>query len=108
MAVGVGVREAISQFNTLERPVVWLPGDNDWTDCHRRDAPGRSRSSDGYTAVVDELRQQTLGFGGQVVLVHGDSHDFKVDKPLLSPTGKVLANLMRLRVAARIAIRQRR
>src|SRR4029079_13531589 len=23
---------AIDDFNTLERPLVWLPGDNDWTD----------------------------------------------------------------------------
>jgi hypothetical protein len=27
---------AIAHFNTLERPLVWLPGDNDWTDCWGR------------------------------------------------------------------------
>jgi len=27
---------AIAGFNTLERPLVWLPGDNDWTDCWGR------------------------------------------------------------------------
>jgi hypothetical protein len=27
---------AITNFNTLDRPLVWLPGDNDWTDCWGR------------------------------------------------------------------------
>ena len=53
-------------------------------------------SYDGYTAIVDALRAQTLAFSGQVVLVHGDSHYFKLDKPLNSPSGRVLANFSRL------------
>src|SRR6476661_4380885 len=24
---------AVANFNTLERPLVWVPGDNDWIDC---------------------------------------------------------------------------
>jgi hypothetical protein len=31
---------AIANFNTLEQPLVWLPGDNDWTDCWGRYGPG--------------------------------------------------------------------
>src|SRR5260221_9001147 len=31
---------AIAGFNSLERPLVWLPGDNDWTDCWGRYGPG--------------------------------------------------------------------
>jgi hypothetical protein len=27
---------AIKNFNTLDRPLVWVPGDNDWTDCWGR------------------------------------------------------------------------
>jgi hypothetical protein len=54
------------------------------------------RSYDGYTAIVNELRAQTLALAGQVVLLHGDSHYFKVDKPLRSPSGKVLANFTRV------------
>lgn len=26
---------ANANFNRLDRPLVWLPGDNDWTDCWR-------------------------------------------------------------------------
>ena len=51
---------------------------------------------DGYDQIVPELRDQTLAFPGQVVLVHGDGHYFKLDKPLNSPSGKVLANFTRV------------
>jgi hypothetical protein len=30
----------LANFNTLRRPLVWLPGDNDWTDCWGRYGPG--------------------------------------------------------------------
>ena len=42
---------------------------------------------DAYPAYVDALRTLTEGFDGQVALVHGDSHYFKVDKPLNRTTG---------------------
>ena len=39
--------------------------------------------------------KQTENFQGQVLFVHGDTHFFKVDKPLYSPA-KLLPNLTRL------------
>lgn len=54
-------------------------------------APGVS----GYRRFVDELVKETEYFDGQVLLVHGDTHFFKVDKPLYSPA-KLLPNLTRL------------
>lgn len=54
-------------------------------------APGVS----GYRNFINSVVQETEQFAGQVLLVHGDTHFFKVDKPLYSPT-KVLANLTRL------------
>jgi len=45
---------------------------------------------------ANALRDETLGFQGQVALVHGDSHYFKVDKPLNGPSGGVLANFTRV------------
>ena len=44
---------------------------------------------------MDSLVKQTESFKGQVLFVHGDTHFFKVDKPLYSPA-KVLPNLTRL------------
>lgn len=33
---------AASMFNSLKRPVVYIPGDNEWTDCHRTNNGGYS------------------------------------------------------------------
>lgn len=38
---------------------------------------------DGYTNFLNALVEETKNFNGEVVLVHGDVHFFKVDKPLL-------------------------
>ncbi len=37
---------AIAGFNSLERPLVWVPGDNDWTDCWGRYGPGTAPFAD--------------------------------------------------------------
>jgi hypothetical protein len=37
---------AIAGFNSLERPLIWVPGDNDWTDCWGRYGPGTQPYSD--------------------------------------------------------------
>jgi hypothetical protein len=51
---------------------------------------------DAFPDYVNALRTETMAFDGQVVLVHGDSHYFKVDKPLTLPSGKVLGNFTRV------------
>jgi len=32
--------DALTMFNTLKKPVVYVPGDNEWTDCHRTNNGG--------------------------------------------------------------------
>ena len=54
------------------------------------------RSWDAFPDYVNALRDAALAFPGQVAYVHGDSHYFKVDKPLSGPTGGVLANFTRV------------
>jgi hypothetical protein len=51
---------------------------------------------DALPDYVNALRTETMAYAGQVVLVHGDSHYFKVDKPLTLPSGKVLGNFTRV------------
>jgi hypothetical protein len=52
---------------------------------------------DAYADYIDALRSKTEAFDGQVALVHGDSHYFKVDKPLNHTTGGgVLTNFTRV------------
>ena len=38
---------------------------------------------DGYTDFLNVLAEETGNFAGEVVLVHGDVHFFKIDKPLI-------------------------
>lgn len=49
----------------------------------------------GYTDFLNALATETQAFKGQVVLVHGDTHFFKIDKPLFSQSN-MLKNFTRL------------
>jgi len=49
----------------------------------------------GYRNFMAQVVKETESFRGQVLFVHGDTHFFKMDKPLYSPT-KLLPNLTRL------------
>jgi hypothetical protein len=51
---------------------------------------------DAFPDYVNALRNETMNFSGQVALVHGDSHYFKIDKPINLPSGGVLANFTRV------------
>lgn len=42
----------------------------------------------GYNDFIKALEQETLAYGKPVVLVHGDSHYFRIDKPLLNSNTK--------------------
>jgi hypothetical protein len=50
---------------------------------------------DGYTELLNALVTETKAFPGQVVLVHGDTHFFKLDKPLINQAN-LLPNFTRL------------
>ena len=49
----------------------------------------------GYRNFMDKLTLEAEQFKGQVLFVHGDTHFFKLDKPLYSPT-RLLPNFTRL------------
>jgi hypothetical protein len=57
-------------------------------------------ADDGFAEFVAALEKETVGFAGQVVLVHGDSHYFRIDKPLVpalnNPEGARLENFTRV------------
>jgi hypothetical protein len=55
-----------------------------------------TRSYDASFDYIAALTNVALGFSGQVALVHGDSHYYKVDKPLNGPQGGVVANFTRV------------
>jgi len=72
--------------------VIWQADPNFNNEQHLAD----TRSWDAFPDYVNALRTRTLAFPGQVVLVHGDGHYFKMDKPLNGPTDGVLANFTRV------------
>ncbi len=45
----------------------------------------RLNRADGYAAFKKDLLAHTLAFGKPVVLVHGDTHRYRVDQPLYDP-----------------------
>jgi hypothetical protein len=51
---------------------------------------------DGFAEIGPELRKQVIAFPGQSALVHGDSHYFKVDKPLNYDNGQVVTKFTRV------------
>jgi hypothetical protein len=57
-----------------------------------------SGQPDGFTNFLRLLRDETTTFRKPVVLVHGDSHYFRIDKPLLNEQGARLENFTRLEV----------
>lgn len=61
-------------------------------EAYNRGSPQR-----GYQALIDQLVAETRAFPGQVVLVHGDSHFHRIDRPMLNPdTHQVVDNFIRV------------
>ncbi|HEU5211162.1 MAG TPA: hypothetical protein VFU10_00165 [Gaiellaceae bacterium] len=50
---------------------------------------------DGFHDILSNLRARTIAFRRPVVLVHGDSHYFMIDKPLLDAQGRRVENFTR-------------
>lgn len=50
----------------------------------------------GYRDFLVALREETLSFPGQVVVVHGDTHISRIDKPLRDAHGKRIENFTRV------------
>lgn len=58
---------------------------------------GQPRSS--HAQLLDAIAHETIAFSGEVLLIHGDTHHYRVDRPLMHPgTGKPVANFMRAEV----------
>jgi hypothetical protein len=52
-----------------------------------------------FTPLFDALTSETMNFSGEVMLIHGDTHRFRFDHPLLRPdTRRPLGNFTRIEV----------
>lgn len=56
---------------------------------------GWNRAASGYKDLMETVIRETRGFDGEVLFVHGDTHVFKLDKPLHAPLD-MLPNFTRL------------
>lgn len=56
----------------------------------------RRSTRDGYLEFKRQLRDLTVKFSGQVLLVHASDNGFSVDKPLRDAAGKVVGNFTRV------------
>ena len=50
----------------------------------------------GYREFLDVLREETLHFQGQVVVVHGDTHTNRIDQPMRDQAGRPLNHFVRV------------
>lgn len=55
-------------------------------------------TENGYSDFYKTLEKQTKTFDGDVLLVHGDSHYFKIDKPMYDDDGRLQHNFTRVQV----------
>jgi hypothetical protein len=54
--------------------------------------------NNGYSDFFHTLIEETHTYAGKVLLVHGDSHYFKVDKPMFNDDGTLTGNFTRVEV----------
>ena len=55
-------------------------------------------ANNGYTDFFNTLVSETHDYDGQVLLIHGDSHYYKVDKPMYDADGRLTPNFKRIEV----------
>jgi hypothetical protein len=71
--------------------VVLLMQANPWS------RNGQPRTS--YRQLLEVIARETLSFDGEVLMIHGDTHRYRVDKPLMHPqTGGPIGNFTRAEV----------
>jgi hypothetical protein len=53
----------------------------------------------GYTDILAALCEDAERYSGEVLVIHGDTHWFRFDRPLIDPrTGRKVENVTRLEV----------
>jgi len=52
----------------------------------------------GFKAFLQALREQTIAFARPVAMIHGDSHSFRIDKPMRDAQGQLVEHFTRVEV----------
>lgn len=98
--------ETFDQAKRLDAAAVMLifQADPGWDATDATRAPARDPKTltetdaapDGYKSFLVALRDQTIAFARPVAAVHGDSHYFRIDKPLQDAAGRRVQNFTRV------------
>jgi len=81
----------LAQERKLSGMLIFTQGDPDFEGRRRRKGP------DGFAEIRNALRELALRFGRPVLFVNGDTHFYKLDKPLADPaTGAPIRNFTRV------------
>jgi hypothetical protein len=65
-------------------------------DMYFENPPGETGPERPYATLVGRLRTHAGAFGGEVLVIHGDSHEQRVDHPLKDTAGRAYPNFTRL------------
>ncbi|MGN6259131.1 MAG: hypothetical protein ACTHNO_00220 [Ralstonia sp.] len=95
---------AVARQRKMAGVVIMMQADPLFEDgWERRHAPNlfdgllRRRSHDGYLALKRQLRTLTREYDGAVLLIHGASQTFMLDRPLKDENGRPDSHVMRAR-----------
>jgi len=80
----------LARAQGMKGVVLVMQADPDFA-AHRKGRPKR-----GYGDLLNQLAAEVARFSGQVMLVHGDSHELTIDQPLRKPGGAVVENFTRV------------
>jgi hypothetical protein len=92
------IGQADPGFDLSGAPFAGASPDAPTRDPKTLDPAGANATSKapGFKDFLTTLRQEAIGFRKPVVYVHGDTHYFRVDKPLLDDQGRRLENFTRV------------
>jgi hypothetical protein len=82
--VWLGQSFALARAHKLAGILIVIQGNPEF------EAASAGHPKPGYRDFINQLREETQAFAGQVVLVHGDSHHQQINQPLLDADGKEL------------------
>ncbi len=103
--------EAFSEANSNDNKAIMIIAqanpqfENRWTPTQKRRyllgglgiKPASEQRETGFDGFLDALEEHVIDFGKPVVYVHGDTHTFRIDKPLIATTSRrMLENFTRV------------
>lgn len=84
---------AIATRDSLRGIGIFIQANPGWLSIPEEQKPEHTI---GYDAFLRELQQLTVAFRKPVVLFHGDTHHFRIDKPLVDAEGRAVPNFTRV------------